>query len=69
MGVIPLRLQTARVDEMAQGPGVDKKGSLEHSLAKGQRRARGQNRWEAAACGVWAAREVCPSGGGGGVPV
>lgn len=42
MGVIPLRPKTARLDEMARGPGVDKKGSLEHSLAEGQRRARGQ---------------------------
>lgn len=42
MGVIPLRLKTARLHERAQGPGVDKKRSLEHSLAQGQRRARGQ---------------------------
>lgn len=40
LGVICVRPKTARLDEMAQGLGADKKGSLGHSLAEGAEEAR-----------------------------
>ena len=40
MGVTHVRLKTARLDEVAQGLGADKKGSLERPLAEGPEEGR-----------------------------